>query len=156
VIDPVTKYSLGGHRSFEFPVLDFLQRPGLPIVERYVHSYLDLNVAEKEFVNAILNTKSKEILDILPYKPLKSGSEFPSLFDWAIENDKEFVVKYYIDKNKTKIKQEYFDEEIHNKAWTVAKYIFENLHFQTSENLKKIEDKKYKKIWNERIANQGL
>ncbi|MBI9008480.1 MAG: helix-turn-helix transcriptional regulator [Tenericutes bacterium] len=151
IVDPKSKNNYLLNRSFEFPVLDFVQSPGKHFFERSNHQYNSLNTYQKEFVDVILDTNSNDILDLLPYAPKANVNDYHSLFYWAIKTNKVFVVKYYIDKKNDYITQSYFDTAIHENAWTVAKYFFENMELKTLANLKKIKDTKYKKVWTNKL-----
>jgi len=141
--------------SFEFPPINFMLKMDGEIFERNNHDYHILNKEQLKIVDAILNTKSKEILDLLPYKG-KQGKQgeniIPSIFYWAQLNDKLFVYKYYFEKYKCDFTQERFDSAIRKNATRIAKYIFVNMEYPRIENLRKIKDTQFKKLWKEKLG----
>jgi len=133
------------NHKFEFPILDYMHKADYNLEQRNNHQYIDLNQQHKEFVDILLNTKSEEILDLIPYKRKEGVNEFPSIWHWSVERDKVFIVDYYIGKYNSIVKQEYFDHAIFNKSWLVSKYFIENYkNIRTMTNLSKFKETRYR------------
>ena len=96
--DQITKHRNIHGTSIEFPPLNFKLENDGKIHERNNHPYSSLNIYQKKIVDTILNTKSTEILDLIPYRAKPGINTLPSLYYWSIYFDKVFIYKYYIDK----------------------------------------------------------
>lgn len=137
----------------EFPVIDFCQDIVEVCSKKPYIEYKELNKNQKKFIDTVLDTKSKKILDLMPYELyLDEDNKYPFLFRFAIQFDKIFVFKYYLERCEIKDNQKWFDEAIRFESWTIAKYLFENYDSINSvTNLIRIKDTKYKKLWKDNL-----
>lgn len=152
VVDSISNSTDRYNGYFEFPPINFMLKMDGELFERNNHPFHHLNKEQKIIADAILNTNSKEIMELIPYKGKEGKNKLPSLFYWSQFVDKLFVYKYYIELYNVDLTQERFNSAIRKNATKIAKYIFENMEYKTIENLRKIKDTKYKKVWKEKLG----
>ncbi len=153
IFDDRTNIKLRHNHMFLFPNLRYTHYSNGKVSSRNNYQYSELDLELKNFIDILLGTESKEILDLLPYVGSDTLNKAPFLFYWAVENNKVFVVDYYMTKLKLAAEQWIYDNSIKYKAWKVAKYFFENYRkLRTNTNLSKIADKKYIKVKREELG----
>ncbi len=140
-------------KKFEFPFLDkVLYFDGEKPVYRWVE-YYELDKRHKRFFDSILNCKSKEILDMLPYERIgEKQNDYPKIFYMALERNIVFIVEYYFMKYDGLLTQFHFDYAIKYNSTKVAIYIFKNADIQSPENLKQINNPLYIKEMSEELG----
>lgn len=152
----VTDRSDGKVRSIsckaEFPVINYTQGPYYEYKKRNNFQYDKLNDDQIIFIDAMLNTKSSKILDMirLSYDPEKKV--YPHHFYWALDQDKLFIFKYYYEKIGKVRGLDFYDMATRKGSTKIAKYLFEKMDLKSLEKLRKIKDTKYKKEWKEKLG----
>ncbi len=81
-------------RNYEFPVIDYVYNSKGKYTKQFQkHEFIELTKQTKDILKTIFSSQSFELLKCLPYKPI--DGEYPIIFYYAIQQDAEFVVKYY-------------------------------------------------------------
>lgn len=94
-------------RNFEFPIIDYIYNPKGKYVRQYQkHEFVELTTHTKDILKIIFSSQSPELLKCLPYKPI--DGEYPMIFYYAIQEEEDFVLKYYREKYRIPFTLEHF------------------------------------------------